>query len=574
LNEIVFSGKYKSKVKKSLEKLDKQNIVKRIWDKDSSVWKEGIEFEELIKNRLGWLLLPVSMKGNCDEINKFTEKVRSEGFKSAVVMGMGGSSMCPEVCRDIFGIKKGYLELFVLDSTDPETITKLEESIDIEKTLFIVSSKSGGTIEVDSFYRYFFDKVSRIVGADAGKQFVAITDPATSLESTAIENNFRKIFINPADIGGRYSALSYFGLVPAALIGVHIKKFLSFAEVVMNKCMNFESNQNPGVITGISVGVPGRKKKNKLTFVFPYSFNSFGYWVEQLIAESTGKEEKGILPIEGEGIGKLSTYGKDRHFVFITEGKVSKDEIRVIDSLVNAKIPVIHINIKNQYDLAGLFYFWEFATAVMGVVLCINPFDEPNVKESKDNTGVVLNYFEKNGRLPSEESRIKINDLSFFFEEDILFENLQRSNKKNEDNKISFMEMFLNLCRNGDYVALMAYIEKSKKTEKMLQKIRELIRSKKKVATTIGYGPRFLHSTGQFHKGGPDNGIFIQIVSEDAEDLQIPGKPYSFGVLKRAQAIGDYESLIKHNKRVLKVNIGRDVEKGLKELYELIKKSI
>ncbi|MEO8665988.1 MAG: hypothetical protein ABI462_10865 [Ignavibacteria bacterium] len=562
-------GKFNKKVLQTLKKFNKENIVNRIWEKDAAVWKEGPEFNELIKNRLGWLTLPVSMKSNCDEINLFVDELRSEGYTHAVVLGMGGSSMCPEVCREIFGVREGYLNLHVLDSTDPMTVNDIENSIDIEKTLFIVSSKSGSTIEVDSFLRYFFDKVSKVKGQNAGKNFIAITDPATLLESTAKENNFRKIFINPPDIGGRYSALSYFGLVPAAIIGVDIVKFLNNAENMMDDCMTIIAEKNPGVYLGTAIGELSKKGTDKLTFVLPPRISSFGFWVEQLIAESTGKEDKGVIPVEGEATGKISSYGKDRLFTCLTLGKENGSERKLKKALIKNDRPLIEIELDELYDIGGQFYLWEFATSVMGVVIGINPFDEPNVKESKDNTGNVLKYFEENKKLPEQKPQVQDKDLSVYVDK-------KSSGKKKTDKwkAEDFLKYFLDMSKKGDYISLMAYIQKNKSNENILQEIRELLRSKKKLATTAGYGPRFLHSTGQLHKGGPDNGLYIQIVQDDTKDLEIPGKPYSFGVLKQSQANGDYESLKKHNRRVIRIDLGRNVEKGLTELYKKIKKAL
>jgi len=566
--------KYRSNIFELLKEFDKTDLVKRIWDKDSTVWKEGKEYDALINNRLGWLSLPESMKNNCSEINAFVNEITAEGFTYAVVLGMGGSSMCPEVCRETFGIKEGYLKLFIIDSTDVNTISNIGDSIDIDKTLFIISSKSGGTIEVDSFMRYFFNKVKESKGAEAGKQFIAITDPQTQLESHAKENNFRKIFINPADIGGRYSALSYFGLVPAALIGVDINKLLKNAEKMMDSCKLSMTEKNPGAFIGAICGKLAMEGKDKLTFILPYEIHSFGFWVEQLIAESTGKEGKGIVPVEGEGIGKPSSYGSDRVMVYFTSGKESKDEKKIMKGFLRKNFPVLNIALKSKFDLGGQFYLWEFATAVMGAVLGINPFDEPNVKESKDNTGNVLIYFDENKKLPETVPQVKFKDLKVYVDEKLFSKKLPDEKKLKKWNAEDYTQFFFKQSKRGDYVAMMAYIQKNKKNEKLLQNIRELIRNEKKLATTQGYGPRFLHSTGQLHKGGAGNGMFIQIISDDAKDLEIPGKPYSFGVLKQSQAIGDYESLLKHKRRVLKVNVGSDIEKGLKEFYKLLKKAI
>jgi len=567
-------GKYKSEVEKTLRRLDKENIVKRIWEKDPTVWKKEQMYDALIKNRLGWLSLPDSMMEKCDEINAFTDEVRKEGFTFAVVLGMGGSSMCPEVCRETFGIKEGYLKLFVIDSTDPKTIFDYENSLDIDKTLFIVSSKSGGTIEVDSFFRYFFDKVKQRKGANAGKQFIAITDPSTDLELRAKENGFRKKFTNPTDIGGRYSALSYFGLVPASLIGVDIKKLLSNAQEIMDNCSLLNPGKNHGLIIGAAAAALAKKKfkKDKLTFILPKQIYTFGYWVEQLIAESTGKEGVGIVPVEGESISRPSSYGKDRLFVNMRIGKEGKVEKKIMKSFIRKNFPLIEIELKDSYDIGGQFYLWEFATAVMGAVLKINPFDEPNVKESKDNTGNGLKYFEDQKKLPEQIPDAEKGDLKLLLDEQIYRKKLPKEKDLKKWNLDDYLKFFLKQVKPGDYIALMAYLQSNKKNSKILQKIRELIKTNLRVATTLGYGPRFLHSTGQLHKGGVNNGVFIQIVSEDSKDLEIPGKPYSFSVLKQAQAIGDYESLVMHKRRAIKINVGSNIEKGLEELFKAIKK--
>ena len=567
-------GKYKSAVEKTLRKFGKENIVKRIWERDSTVWKKRKEYDALIKNRLGWLSLPDSMMENCDEINSFTEEVRKEGFTFAVVLGMGGSSMCPEVCRETFGIKEGYLKLFVIDSTDPKTIFDYENSLDIDKTLFIVSSKSGGTIEVDSFFRYFFNKVKQRKGTEAGKQFIAITDPSTDLEARAKENGFRKIFTNPPDIGGRYSALSYFGLVPSALIGVDIKKLLNNAQEVMDNCSLLNPEKNYGLIIGAVAGELAKRKKDKLTFILPKQIYSFGFWIEQLIAESTGKEGVGIVPIEGEFISKPSTYGKDRLFVYMRIGKEGKKEKKSMKSFIKKNFPLIEIELKDLYDIGGQFYLWEFATAVMGAVLKINPFDEPNVKESKDNTGNVLTYFAEQKKLPEQIADAEKGDLKLSMNQEIFSKKLSKERDPKNRKLVDYLKFFLKQVKPGDYVALMAYIQRTKKDENILLKIREFIKINLRVATTLGYGPRFLHSTGQLHKGGANNGVFLQIVSEDCKDLEIPGKPYSFSVLKQAQAIGDYESFVVHKRRAVKINVGSNIEKGLKELFKAIRKAI
>ncbi|HQY53184.1 MAG TPA: hypothetical protein PK294_12020 [Ignavibacteria bacterium] len=569
-NDFSF-GRYKSDIKKKIEKIETSDIPERIFNKDFTVWKDLPEFEQLIKNRLGWLMLPITMQEKTDEIDSFVSEIRKSGFEYAVVMGMGGSSMCPEVCRDTFGVRKGYLDLFVLDSTDPQSVTDIENSIDISKTLFIVSSKSGSTIEVDSFLRYFFAKTEEIFSDDAGSRFIAVTDPGTYLDSLSAELGFRKTFVNPADIGGRYSALSFFGLVPAALIGVDIKRFLKNAEVVMNMCFENSFFKNPGFSTGMIAAYLSEFGVDKLTFVLSDKIKSFGYWVEQLIAESTGKEGKGILPIEGEITGKANSYNRDRFFVNIY---LKKDKNKKkVKALAKKKYPVLNIEIDELYDLGGLFYLWEFVTAVIGYAMDINPFDEPNVKESKDNTSKVLDYYEENKKL-QEQTAVSGNKKIKLYtgkESDTL--NLL-SFKKGKAKISEVIKYFTDQFAVGDYFAVMAYLNRSEKADSLLQELREILRSKFKSATTVGFGPRFLHSTGQFHKGGPDKGMFIQIVCDDKTDIEIPGKDFSFSILKQAQSEGDFESLQKHDRRVLKFNIGKDINKGLKEIIKEFKRAL
>ncbi|MBK8981348.1 MAG: hypothetical protein IPM38_03250 [Ignavibacteria bacterium] len=564
-------GRFESDIKKKLKAYENSDIPERIFSKDFTVWKNEQEYDSLIKNRLGWLMLPLSMQEKSDEINSFVKEVKDNGFEYAVVMGMGGSSMCPEVCRDTFGVRKGFVNLFVLDSTDPQAIIDIENSIDIAKTLFIVSSKSGTTIEVDSFMRYFYAKAEEIFGAEAGSRFIAVTDPGTYLEKLSAELGFRKTFVNPADIGGRYSALSFFGLVPAALIGVDIKRLLKNAEEVMNMCFENSVNLNPALSAGVMASALSEFGADKLTFILSEKISSFGYWAEQLIAESTGKESKGILPVEGESPGKANSYGRDRFFVNIFLKKNKKN--KKVKLLSKKKFPVLTIELDDLYDIGGLFYFWEFATAVMGAELKINPFDEPNVKESKDNTSNVLDYYEKNKKIPEQKSISGNKKIKIFpgNENDAL--NIL-AQKNGEVRITDTIKNFTDKFSAGDYFAIMAYLNKTEKTEKLLQQFREILRSHFKAATTVGYGPRFLHSTGQYHKGGPDKGMFIQIVCDDKKDKDIPGKNYSFSILKQSQAAGDFVSLQKHNRKVLKISAGADVNKGLKEIIKEFKKAL
>lgn len=557
-------GKIRSKVSKAVGKFEKKQVIKRIWEKDPTVWVKDENAGKTIVNRLGWLSLPYLMTNNVYEINEFTKEVQQEGFTEAVVLGMGGSSMGPEVLSTVFGTAPGFLKLRVLDTTDPTSVMRVLDSVNLAKTLLIVSSKSGSTIEVDSMFRFFFEKVKEINPENAGRQFAAITDADTVLQSLASENGFRRVFTNPSDIGGRYSVLSYFGLVPASLIGIDLIEFLKNAGNMMNMCANLDAGLNPGALLGIISGIACAEGRDKLTFSYTESISSLGYWVEQLIAESTGKSRKGILPVEGELTGKAKEYSADRFFINTVLGK-SKNKVAL---LTRKGHPAVNIRLAGKYDVAGQFYLWEFATAVMGVMLGINPFDEPNVKESKDNTSRVLKHFEEKGVLPETGKGISQDGIS------AVINTGGKKRKVSTRSLDSMVKGFVSMKRKGDYFALMAYIDGSAKNMKTLNKIRELLKKGKRSAVTVGLGPRFLHSTGQYHKGGPDKGLFIQFHCNDKKDIAIPGRNYSFGVLKNAQAIGDYESLVNWNRRVLRVDLGGDPVKGLEQFYRILKKAI
>ncbi len=569
-NKDIRLGKIKSKVLATMKKFEKKNIIKRIWEKDHTVWKKDEKYSSLIMNRLGWLSLPYNMTNNVYEINEFTKEVIADGFTEAVLLGMGGSSMGPEVLSNVFGTSKGYLNLRVLDTTDPAAVSRISQSIDLQKTLFIVSSKSGSTIEVDSMFRYFFGMLNDAGTREPGRHFVAITDSNTVLQTLAQENGFRKVFTNPSDVGGRYSVLSYFGLVPASLMGIDLIEFLRNAGNMMNLCSNLDPSQNPGALIGIITGIAALDGRDKLTLSYTNELKSFGYWLEQLVAESTGKEKKGILPVEGEVPDKPAVYGRDRIFVSTFLSKDLKLKKKV-SALARKGFPSINIILTDKYDVAGQFYLWEFATAVMGVLLGINPFDEPNVKESKDNTTRVLNDFEQNGKLPEEKPNVKEGPVGITA---LLKPAKSRPKSRKLVNSRDLLKAFFAGKGKGDYCALMAYIEGSKTNIKQLNRIRELIKVSKRSAVTVGLGPRFLHSTGQYHKGGPNTGLFIQFVTGDKFDISIPGRSYSFATLKNAQAIGDYEALQKWNRRVLRVSLGEDTEKGLRKFCDCLKKAI
>jgi glucose-6-phosphate isomerase len=530
-------GRYEAGVQRVLRSLDQQGFSEKLWARDASLWKGDPEDQKKIKNRLGWLTLTKTMIERVEELKEFARSIKVAGFTHVLLLGMGGSSLCPEVCRKTYGITDGNPDLFVLDSTDPDTILNIEKSVHLKTTLFILASKSGTTIEIQSLYRYFSSQLEAVKRSPVvGEHFLAITDPGTFLERLAREQGFRRLFLTPPDIGGRYSALSYFGLVPLALIGVDLKAFLARAEEVVQASLPYiPAADNPGLKLGAILGELGQQGRDKVTLICSQSIGSFGYWVEQLIAESTGKEGKGLVPIEGEGIGEPPVYGDDRLFIYLSVDTSKDRELdQGFEALQQAGHPVVRIHLRDPLDLAGEFFRWEVASAVAGAILNINPFDEPNVTESKENTLKVLEEFQKTGHLPPRQVLLEEKGIR-------LFGNFKAPLKSSLGEAFRH---FMDQSRASDYVALMAYLERSDTNESLLQRLRTTIRDRYHLATTLGYGPRFLHSTGQLHKGGPKTGLFIQVTAEDREDPSIPGQPYGFSLLKQAQALGDYLALI------------------------------
>jgi transaldolase/glucose-6-phosphate isomerase len=556
-------GSYESNVQARLAELKEKRFDARLWRKDPSLWKTSAKDQEVIRNALGWLHVAEKMEENLRALTDFVGEVRAAGFRHVVHMGMGGSSLAPLVFARTFEPGENGLPLTVLDTTDPATILEIEHSVPLAKTLFIVASKSGTTAEPLAFGDYFYAKLKALKGDRAGENMVSITDPGTPLETLSHERGFRKVFLNFADIGGRYSALSYFGLVPAALMGVDVGDLLARALRMEHACVsNVPLHENPGAVLGALMGELVRHKRDKVTFLVPESINTLGMWLEQLLAESTGKESTGLLPVAGEPIGEPIVYGQDRLFVYIRlKGEVDKALEGGVAALQEAGHPVITIQMDDLLDLGQEFFRWEVATATAGAILGINAFDQPNVQESKDNTNRLLKVVETEGQLPTEEPALVVDPLEFYAEEAAL---------TGEGTLARFLEQ----ARPGDYVALMAYLTESAQTAQALQAIRLDLRDNLHLATTLGYGPRFLHSTGQFHKGGPNTGLFLQLTADDAEDVQIPGAPYTFGVLKRAQALGDLEALRKHGRRVMRIHLGRDVAQGLAAVREVIAASL
>ena len=499
-------------VTERLERMDADRVIERIWRKDQTVWKDD---PTEITNRLGWLTVVDLMHERAFELEAFAKQAASDGFETAVLLGMGGSSLAPEVFVRTFGEADGALELIVLDTTHPVTIERVASGLELPKTLFVVASKSGGTTETLSHFAHFWEATPN------GNQIVAITDPGTSLESLAREHGFRALFLNPDDIGGRYSALSYFGLVPAALIGAPLHEVLDRAEEMQTASERIvPAAQSPGATLGALMGEAARAGRDKVTLALPGEIASFGSWVEQLIAESTGKEGVGIVPVVGEPLGEPDVYGQDRVFVAIGEHEA-------IEPLETYGHPVARIAFDDREQIGGEFFRWEMATAVAGHVLGINAFDQPNVQEAKDATKEIL------------------------------------ASGKVEDPGFDELGPLLEQVGEGDYVAILAYLDRTSETEDAIERTRLAIRDRYKVATTTGFGPRFLHSTGQLHKGGPNSGVFLQVVDKGrSADLKIPGQPYTFGTLIDAQALGDLRSLRTRGRRVARVTLDDLMEVG------------
>nr|MBA3795450.1 bifunctional transaldolase/phosoglucose isomerase [Rubrobacter sp.] len=553
-------GDYADAVDGALARLRDERVLGRIWKHDHTVWKpEPTE----ISNRFGWLHSPETMQEALPEINALVDAVRADGYTHALLLGMGGSSMAPEVFRRAFGVKEGYLDLAVLDSTDPGAVLEHAGRLDPSRTLFIVSTKSGGTVETFSFFNYFYDRVAEAVGAEgAGAHFIAITDPGSALEETAEKYGFRATFLNDPNIGGRYSALSHFGLVPAALIGVDVAKLLDRASTMAHNCDGCNSpveGDNRGAWLGAVMGELAAAGRDKITLLTTPSMAAFGPWVEQLIAESTGKEGTGILPVAGEPPGPPEAYGDDRLFVSMS----LRDETAAdaVEDLVRAGQPVVRIELEDPYDLGGEFFRWEMATAIAGRRLGINPFDQPSVETAKALARQMVQEYREEGELPALAPTVREGDITIYSSD--AAESVEGA-----------LEDFLGQARPGDYVALQAYVQPSEGTTTGLEWLRLRLRDRLHLATTVGYGPRFLHSTGQLHKGDAGNGLFIQFTSDDERDAPIPdeagtpGSALTFGVLEEAQSLGDRQALLDAGRRVIRFHLGRDVAGGLRRLAE------
>jgi glucose-6-phosphate isomerase len=537
-------------------------LAERIWSRDPDLWKPGdAGHAAVIRNRLGWLDVPLAMRRRTGELTAFAAEVRDAGYRDAVLLGMGGSSLCPEVLRTSFGSAPGFPVLHVLDTTDPTAIVNLEGRLDIERTLFLVASKSGTTLETTSHLAHFWEAVTTAGIAEPGQSFVAITDPGTPLAQVAGERRFRRLFENPPDIGGRYSALSLFGLVPAAVMGLDVGLLLDRAIAMRATCAaSTAPARNAGLELGSALSLAHAAGHDKVTILAPPQIGAFSLWAEQLIAESTGKENQGYVPIGEEPVGKPAVYGADRLFVILCLGDAPCHMDSQVETLIAAGLPVVELQLRDPYDLGAEFFRWEFATAVAAVSLQIDPFDEPNVKESKENTQKVLQVYERSGSLPEEAPTASSDGMHVYgggpaaSVEQALLAHLAQ-------------------VHPGDYVAIMAYVDPSDANEGSLEELRTAVRDRYRVATTVGFGPRFLHSTGQLHKGGPNTGVFIQVTTKEGVDASIPGRPFTFAVLERAQADGDLQSLRSHGRRVIRLHLEGGLDSALEGLARAVRQA-
>ncbi len=537
-------GDYADAVAMNLAAAEQNGIAARVWQKDATLWKTEPEHIAEISQRLGWLTVMSTMRAHLDELRAFADEIRRARFQSIVLCGMGGSSLGVQVLRDVVGSARGRPPLFILDTTDPLAIRALARKIEPRRTLFIIASKSGGTIETLSHYQYF-------AAHAPAHNFIAITDAGSGLHQLAREKNLRRVFENPADIGGRFSVLSFFGLVPAALLGIDLAKLLDRAEEMARACRaDVPAEENPGEWLGVALATLAQRGRDKITFVAPRALASFGAWAEQLIAESTGKEGQGIVPIDGEPLGKPAVYGTDRVFVHL---HIQRDTraARALAALEKIGHPILRVRWRDAYDVGAEFFRWEFATAVACALLGVNAFDQPNVEEAKVNARQMLTGDRRpmtdDGRRTEDESPLWENaQFAVYATEQISAKNLRAA-----------LRAFFALAQPNDYLALMAYLPPTRAHHAALQTLRVAARDALGIATTVGFGPRFLHSTGQLHKGGANNVLALQITMDPARDVAIPGAAYSFGDLIRAQAAGDWQALASRGRRALRVHLKR-----------------
>ncbi|HMG32892.1 MAG TPA: bifunctional transaldolase/phosoglucose isomerase [Blastocatellia bacterium] len=560
-----------SAVEASLKDWSETGKVRKLWARDASLWSGEDE-----ANWLGWIGITDDQLAHIGHLKSIAAEVKAAGFKHAALLGMGGSSLCPEVMTITFGNVAGFPELHVLDSTDPAQIKAFESKLDLANTVFIVSSKSGGTLEPNIYKQYFFDRVKQVVGEkEAGNRFIAITDPGSKMQKVAEGDRFRHVFFGWPSIGGRYSALSDFGMVPAAIMGVDVAALLDRTEEMVHACSaSVPIEENPGVVLGTIFGVAAtRFGRDKVTIVASPGIHDLGAWLEQLIAESTGKIGKGLIPVDRETPGNAAVYGNDRVFAYLRlESKPDATQDAKIEALEKAGHPVVHIAVEDIQNIGEEFFRWEIATAVAGSIIGINAFNQPDVEASKVATRKLTAQYEQTGKLPDESPFFEADGIRLFTDAKNEAA-LTKAAGKNQS-LTSYIKAHLNRIKAGDYFGVLGYIEMNGAHEAQLQKLRHAVRDSKRVATVLGFGPRFLHSTGQAYKGGPNSGVFLQITCDDAADIPVPGQKYTFGIVKAAQARGDFEVLAERNRRALRVHLGSDVKSGLTKLTAAIEQAL
>ncbi|MGQ0763185.1 MAG: bifunctional transaldolase/phosoglucose isomerase [Acidobacteriota bacterium] len=542
------------------------NKVERLWERDATLWTDTGE-----DKWLGWLNIVYEQRKTNRRFANFAAEVKDAGFSHVLLLGMGGSSLCPEVLAKSFGRIDGFPQLHVLDSTDPAQVKAVENKIDIGNTLFFVSSKSGTTLEPNIFKQYFFKRAQEVVGEEnAGKHFIAITDPGSKLRQEAESDRFRKIFLGDPSIGGRYSALSDFGMAPAAAMGIDVTTFLDRSGEMVKACgAGVAVKNNPGAILGAVLGTAHKHGRDKLTIVSSPGIKDLGAWLEQLVAESTGKNGNGLIPVDREALGPTDVYGDDRVFVYLRlESEPDSRQDAGLAKLEKAGHPVIIISVTDVYDLGKEFFRWEFATAVAGSIIGINPFDQPDVEASKIETRKLTDEYKRTGSLPPETPFYEGDGIKLFADD---MNASEMTSAATEPSLHGYLTAHLDRLKTNDYFATLAYVEMNEEHEQLLQTPRHAIRDAKHVATCLGFGPRFLHSTGQGYKGGPDTGVFLQITCDDANDLSVPNQKYTFGVVKAAQARGDFEVLGERGRRALRVHLSADVAAGLIKLKDTIR---
>ena len=564
------SGSLAAAVDASLKDWAAAGKVRSLWARDASLWTGTDE-----GNWLGWLGIADDQLAHLQHLTSIAEEVRRERFSHVLLLGMGGSSLCPEVLKMSFGQLEGYPELHVLDSTDPAQLKAFEAKVDLSRTLCIVSSKSGGTLEPNIFKEYFFERIQQAVGVgEAGNRFIAITDPGSKMQQVAAADRFRHVFPGLASIGGRYSALSNFGMVPAAIMGIDVARFLDRTEQMVRACAScVPVAENPGVLLGTILGAAAVQGRDKLTIIASPGIRDLGAWLEQLVAESTGKGGKGLIPVDRESIGAPDVYGDDRVFVYVRlEGGADPTQDTGIAALERAGQPVVRIALADVYDLGQEFFRWQIATAVAGSIIGINPFNQPDVEVSKVATRTLTAEYERTGGFSTEFPFFEQSGVKLFADEGnaaVLQRNVGR-----DPTLAQYLKAHFGRLVAGDYFALLAYVHMNATHEQRLQALRHAVRDNMRVATCLGFGPRFLHSTGQGYKGGPASGVFLQITCDDATDVPVPGRKYTFGVVKAAQARGDFQVLAERNRRALRVHLSSDLPAGLSVLDAAVREAL